>query len=65
MIDEPTGAMDAANRRAFAGKLPAMLGGIGFTQSLVIAHYSETLASLPGRIEIISDGRRSVARVVG
>ena len=64
MLDEPVGAMDAAIRRMFAGKLPVMLGQVGFGQSFVIAHHSSVLDALPGRIEVVSDGRRSVARVV-
>jgi DNA repair exonuclease SbcCD ATPase subunit len=63
MIDEPFGQMDAANRRAFAGHLPTILRESGFAQAFVIAHHSGILDSLPGRIEIVSDGNHSTARV--
>jgi DNA repair exonuclease SbcCD ATPase subunit len=64
LIDEPFGQMDAANRRAFAARLPTLLREAGFAQSLTIAHHPGVLDALPGRIEIVSDGRRSTARVV-
>jgi DNA repair exonuclease SbcCD ATPase subunit len=65
MIDEPFGALDAAHRRAFGAHLATMLGGrYGFEQSFVIAHHTSALDSLPGRIEIVSDGTVSTARVV-
>jgi DNA repair exonuclease SbcCD ATPase subunit len=63
MIDEPFGQMDAANRRDFAGHLPTILRESGFSQAFVIAHHSGILDSLPGRIEIVSDGKHSTARV--
>jgi len=67
MLDEPFGQMDAANRRAFAGHLPAILRQSGFGQAFVIAHHSSVLDALPGRIEIESDGnganRTSTVRV--
>ena len=65
MLDEPFSQLDAGNRRAFATHLAAMLSGrYGFSQSFVVSHNQETVAMLPGRIEITSDGGRSVARVV-
>ena len=65
LLDEPFSQLDAGNRRAFATHLAAMLSGrYGFSQSFVVSHNQETVAMLPGRIEITSDGGRSVARVV-
>lgn len=65
LLDEPFGQLDGAHRRAFASHLTTMLGGrYGFEQAMVIAHHSSVLDSLPGRIEIVNDGRWSKARVV-
>lgn len=63
LIDEPCGMLDQANRRAFTGGLTRMLGLGGFDQALVIAHHASVLDSLPGRIEVTSDGARASARV--
>lgn len=63
MLDEPFGALDAANRRAFAAHLTAMLRGAhGFEQAFVIAHHASVLDALPSRIEITSDGKRATMR---
>lgn len=65
MLDEPFGTLDASHRRTFGAHLATMLSGrYGFAQSFVIAHHSSALDSLPGRIEVVSDGRTSTARVV-
>jgi DNA repair exonuclease SbcCD ATPase subunit len=64
VLDEPTGALDASNRQAFAVALPKILAAGGFAQSFTIAHHAGILDSLPGRIEIVSDGRRSTAGVI-
>lgn len=65
LLDEPFGALDAAHRKGFASHLTAMLSGrYGFEQAFVVAHHASVLDALPGRIEIVSDGRWSVPRVV-
>lgn len=65
LLDEPFGALDAAHRRGFAAHLTSMLSGAyGFEQAFVVAHHASVLDALPGRIEIVSDGRWSVPRVV-
>lgn len=65
LLDEPFGALDAAHRKGLASHLAAMLSGrYGFEQALVVAHHSSVLDALPGRIEIVRDGKWSVPRVV-
>jgi len=64
MLDELFGALDGENRRALASHLPGLLGRAGFGQGIVIAHHASVLDALPGRIEIVSDGKHSTARVV-
>lgn len=65
LLDEPFGALDAAHRKGFAAHLTAMLSGrYGFEQAFVVAHHSSILDALPGRIEIVSDGKWSTPRVV-
>lgn len=54
-IDEPFGALDAANRRALAAHLVAMLSGAyGFQQAFVTAHQPDVLDAIPNRVEIIA-----------
>ena len=62
--DEVTAHLDRAHRAAFARKLPAILGGMGARQGFVISHDSATIASLPAKLLVESDGRRSTVRVV-
>ena len=65
LLDEPFGALDAAHREGFAAHLTAMLSGrYGFEQAFVVAHHASVLDALPGRIEIVSDGKWAVPRVV-
>lgn len=65
LIDEPFGALDAANRRAFSNHLVTMLrGAYGFNQAFIVAHHMGVIDALPGRIEIINDGNSSTARVI-
>lgn len=64
MLDEPTASLDADRRRALASHLPAILRESGCSQALVIAHTREILGSLPGQIEVLSEGGWSKARVV-
>jgi DNA repair exonuclease SbcCD ATPase subunit len=48
LIDEPFGALDEANRRAFATHLVSMLRGRhGFEQAFVVAHDRDVLDGLP------------------
>jgi DNA repair exonuclease SbcCD ATPase subunit len=64
LLDEPFGALDAAHRKGFAAHLTSMLAGrYGFEQAFVVAHHASVLDALPGRIEIVSDGKWSVPRV--
>jgi DNA repair exonuclease SbcCD ATPase subunit len=42
-----------------------LAGRYGFAQALVVSHSPDTVAMLPGRIEVECKGGRSVARVVG
>lgn len=53
MLDEPFGALDAANRRAFANHLSTMLNQHGFAQAFVIAHHSSVVDAFPGRIDVV------------
>jgi hypothetical protein len=65
LIDEPFGALDAVNRKAFAGHLHTMLSGsYGFEQGMIVSHTPDTMYALPGRIEIFSDAGDSTIRVV-
>lgn len=65
LLDEPFGALDAAHRRGFSAHLAGMLSGrYGFEQAFVVAHHASVLDALPGRIEIVSDGKHSTAKVV-
>jgi DNA repair exonuclease SbcCD ATPase subunit len=66
IIDEAFGQLDGANRRALGRHLAALLAGrYGFSQALVVAHSSDVLEALPGRIEIEGGPRGSSVRVVG
>lgn len=64
VIDEPTGALDRAAQRAVGRHVATTLAGLGFAQSLVIAHHPGVLDMLPGRIEVTSRGGRASVRVV-
>lgn len=64
VLDEPNASFDVAIRRMFTTRLPSMLFASGVRQAFVISHSADVLASLPGRIEIVSDGRFAQARVV-
>lgn len=66
LIDEPFSQMDKFNRRAFAQHLTAFLSRkYAVDQAFVISHSPDTVEMLPGRIEIVSDGKWARARVVG
>jgi len=65
LVDEPYGALDASNRKAFSTHLASMLAGrYGFVQAFVVSHSPDTVTQLPGRIEILNDGGRATVRVV-
>lgn len=64
-IDEPFAAMDKSLRLSFARGLLGMLTGkFGFEQGFVISHTADTVALLPGRIEVVSDGKWAKVRVI-
>lgn len=63
-LDEPFGALDEANRRAFAGHLVALLrGASGFQQAFIVAHHPDVLDGLPGRILVTRSATGSAAVV--
>jgi len=63
-IDEPFGALDEANRKAFAAHLTAMLRGrFGFEQAFVVAHSPDVLDAMPGRVTVMADEYGSRAEV--
>jgi DNA repair exonuclease SbcCD ATPase subunit len=65
LLDEPAGQLDETHRAAFASHLAALLGTrYGFEQAIVTAHHRSFLDVLPGKIEILHDGKRATARVV-
>ena len=64
MLDEPTATLDAAMRKCLTSHLPAILAESGCEQSFVISHHVGTLDSLPGRIQVVSEGGWSRASVV-
>lgn len=65
MLDEPFGQCDRTLRRAFGAHITSMLSrNYGFSQALVVAHSPDVLDALPGRIEIVSDGKYSSLRVI-
>jgi DNA repair exonuclease SbcCD ATPase subunit len=61
IVDEPFGALDAANRRELARTFGAMLGSVGLEQAFVVSHDEALLAALPARIVVTRDGRASRA----
>lgn len=65
LIDEPFGACDVANRRALGRQLASLLcGRQGFAQAFVVAHSSETLDAMPGRLLVEWKDGRSAVRVI-
>ena len=65
LIDEPFGALDSANRRAFAQHLTTMLRGeYGFSQAFVVAHHTSIMDALPRRIEITGTANGSTIEIV-
>lgn len=64
LIDEPFGALDEANRRAFAAHLVKMLRGrFGFEQSFIVAHSPDVLDAMPARIVVTADEYGSTLEV--
>lgn len=65
-IDEPFGALDEANRRAFSQHLVSMLSGrYGFRQAFVVAHSDDVLDAMPRRLVVTATGRGAELRVEG
>lgn len=52
IVDEPVGSLDAAHRRAFGRQCGRVLSAHGITQSFLVAHHSEVVDALGGRIVI-------------
>jgi hypothetical protein len=52
-VDEPFGALDAANRRALASRLAGLAGGGGYRQALVVAHDAASMSALPERLTVV------------
>ena len=63
LLDEPTAQLDKSHRRAFAQHVPALLAAAHVQQALVVSHDPASVASLPGAIEIRSDGRWATVAV--
>ena len=64
LIDEPYGALDAANRRALATYLASTLRGrYGMQQSFIVSHTIDTVGMAQGRVEIVNHGGRATVRV--
>jgi DNA repair exonuclease SbcCD ATPase subunit len=63
LIDEPFGACDKANRKAFAVNLSKILK-TSFEQSFVISHSPDTVEMFPGKILVTAHADYSTAAVV-
>jgi len=64
LIDEPFGQLDRSNRTATGRRFAVMLQEGGFQQAFVVAHSSDVLESLPGRILVENiEGRAKVSVV--
>lgn len=65
LIDEPFGALDAANSRQLANAFASMLSAeYAFAQSFVVAHNIEIMNVLPRRVEIVGDDNGSTIEVL-
>lgn len=63
-IDEPFGALDESNRKAFAAHLLTMLGGrYGFEQAFIVAHSADVLDAIPNRVRVIATEYGSTVKV--
>lgn len=64
LIDEPFGQLDRSNRAATGRRFASMLRDGGFAQAFVVAHSSDVLDSLPGRILVENVGGCAKVSVV-
>lgn len=64
LLDEPTGQLDAANRRALTAHLARAFARAAVDQALVVAHHASVLDALPGKVEIVAGAGGSRATVV-
>lgn len=55
-LDEPWSQLDKAHRRIASQHVPALLAASHVRQAFVISHDPASVASLPGRIAVTSDG---------
>lgn len=63
-IDEPFGALDESNRKAFAAHLLTMLGGrYGFEQAFIVAHSTDVLDAIPNRVRVFATEYGSTMKV--
>ena len=63
-IDEPFGALDAANSRALSTHLHALIrGSYAFDQGFLVAHDAATMEALPARIKIYGSGEGAAVEV--
>lgn len=54
LIDEPFGALDEANRTAFAEYLGVLLRATGYVQAFVVGHHPEISEQFPGEILVVA-----------
>jgi DNA repair exonuclease SbcCD ATPase subunit len=59
MLDEPLSQADKANRRAIGAHLVSMLRGAGIVQAFFVSHDEASMAALPGKIAVVSDGEHA------
>lgn len=64
LLDEPTDALDRTHRLALMRATVGALSTCGFEQGFIVSHSRDVADSMPGRIEIVSDGVRSRVNVV-
>jgi DNA repair exonuclease SbcCD ATPase subunit len=62
-LDEPGAQLDRRHRRAMSQHLPRILAAASIEQSFVISHSPDSVASLPGRIEVRRAGDWSTVSV--
>jgi DNA repair exonuclease SbcCD ATPase subunit len=65
LIDEPFGALDASNRKAFANHLASLLrSDYGFRQAFIVAHHKEIMNALPRCVEITNNEGHATLKVM-
>jgi DNA repair exonuclease SbcCD ATPase subunit len=64
LLDEVGSQLDKSHRRMMAQHLPRMLSAARVDQAFVVSHSPESVASLPGRIVVRSDGKWARVEVV-